>query len=120
MDTKTLRLVILWLGLIALATVVGGMALTYNGHEVPAALYALGTSAVTAMVALLSRPPNDSAGVAAEIAAQPAAPPVDYSELQTVLGAALEKLTQASASPGPTAGTPPPWPPPPEPPAPAG
>lgn len=63
-DRWTVRMVVVVLGLVALATVLGGIWLTSVDREVPDALVAIGGGAAGAIAALLARtstsaPPGD-------------------------------------------------------------
>ena len=54
-DRATVRLVVAFLGIVALATVVGGVFLAAVSKQVPEALVAIGSSALGAVAALLAR-----------------------------------------------------------------
>lgn len=89
MPTKTVNLLIIFLGVIILAVVAGAIVLTSQDKTIPAELVGLGGTALGALVTLLTRPPTDTAGVAAQVIAnQP--PPVDLSKLEAGAKALLE------------------------------
>ena len=53
-DTWTVRLVVIFVGVVALAAIVGAIVLSYAGKPVPDAVNILGGAAVTGVVALLA------------------------------------------------------------------
>lgn len=57
-DTLTMRLAIAVLGLIAVATVVGGLVLANNDKTLPGELIAIGAGAAGAVAGLITRPAN--------------------------------------------------------------
>lgn len=102
MPTKTVNLLITFLGVIILAVVVGAIVLTSQGKTIPGELIGLGGTALGALVTLLTRPPTDAAGVAQQVlAAQP--PPIDVSGIESAAQALLDGVQQAKNS---AAGTP--------------
>lgn len=99
MPTKTVNLLITFLGVIILAVVAGAIVLTSQDKTIPAELVGLGGTALGALVTLLTRPPTDAAGVAAQVIAnQP--PPVDLTQLEAGAKALLEgvQVTAKNAS----------------------
>lgn len=106
MPTKTVNLLIVFLGVIVLAVVVGCIVLVDQDKTVPGELVALGSLALGALVTLLTRPPTDTAGVAAQVIAnQP--PPVDLSKLEAGARALLEGVQQTGGTSGTTIVSPP-------------
>lgn len=104
MPTKTVNLLIIFLGAIVLAVVVGAIVLAQQGDTIPAELVGLGGTALGALVTLLTRPPTDTAGVAAQVIAnQP--PPVDLSQLEAGAKALLGAVRATSGSTATTTGT---------------
>lgn len=63
-DRTTIRLVVGFLGFVAIATVAGGFYLTAIDKQIPDALIAIGSSSVGAVAALLAR---TSSGDASEV-----------------------------------------------------
>lgn len=54
MNSSTVRLVVIFLGAIAVITVIGCFALALEGKDIPGALIGLGSSAVGAIAGILS------------------------------------------------------------------
>lgn len=90
MNTKTVNLLIIFLGMIVLLVVAGCVVISYQGKDVPAALVGFGGTALGALAGLLTRPPADAPQVAAELANQ-AAP--DFGPLQAEVAKLSAALT---------------------------
>lgn len=103
MNSKTTVLaVVIFLGLVALATVVGGFVLAYQGTTIPGELIGLGGTAVGAIAGILAKTNTEPAVVDAAgniVAAKPLdAPPAPAPAPAVDLTAAKDALAQAAAA----------------------
>lgn len=102
MPTKTVNLLITILGLIVLLLVGGIIAIVYRGGDNTAndvlPLVGLAGPAIGALVTLLTRPPTDTAGVAAQVIAN-TPPPIDLSAVEAGAKKLLEGVQQVQAAP---------------------
>lgn len=116
-NTGLTRLVVLFLGLITLAVIVGSFVLAYNGTDIPAALIGLGGTALGGLGGILVSPggaqaltSGTTATVEEAVAAATPAPP-DFGPLREQLGDAANKLLAVAHALGDPAATPPDEPP---------
>lgn len=90
---RTILAVIIFLGLVAVATVVGGFFLAYNDVTVPGELIALGSVSVGAIAGILSKTGTEPIPVVAQDVAPPApAPGPDLTKLREQLGGAANAI----------------------------
>lgn len=101
-STGLVRIVVVFLGIITLAVVVGSFVLAYNGTDIPAALIGIGGTALGGLAGILTNTGAVTAGgssssATAEVAAAAAAPPPpDFTPLRELLGGAASQLLEVA------------------------
>lgn len=108
-NTGLLRTVVVFLGLITLAVVVGAFVLAYHGDDIPAALIGLGGTSLGALGGILTNTVAGSSSSAATSTAESAvaAAVPDFGPIRDQLGAAAQTLVDlAKGLENPAAGTP--------------